>query len=49
MLMRMDVSINQGWDECFKDNNKIMAVVKRIHDLSPNLYMQTLAKLIIDK
>ncbi len=39
--MCMGVSINQGWDERFKDNNKIMAVVKRIHDLSPHLYMQS--------
>ncbi len=40
---------NQGQDVHFKDNNdKIMPVVKRFNDLSPYLYMQILAKLIID-
>ncbi len=46
----MDITINQGREERIKDNNdQIMAVMKRFNDLSPYLYMQTLAKLIIDK
>jgi hypothetical protein len=32
--------MDQDWGECFKDIDKIMAVVKIFHDLSPNLHMQ---------
>jgi hypothetical protein len=47
---RMDLFINQGRDERYKDHkDKLMAIVKRFHDLSPYLYRQTLAKLLIDK
>jgi hypothetical protein len=46
----MDITVNQGCDEHIKDNNdQIMAVIKRFDDLSPYLYMQTLAKMIINK
>jgi hypothetical protein len=46
----MDISVNQGQDECHKDHtDKLIAVVKRCQDLSPYLYLQTLAKLLIDK
>jgi hypothetical protein len=32
----MDFTVNQGWDEHFKDNNEnIMGVMKRYHDLYP--------------
>jgi hypothetical protein len=49
-VMGMDIPINQGQDERIKDNNEnTMAVLKRFVDLSQNLYMQTLAKVIIDK
>ena len=46
----MDLSVNQGRDERHKDHNdRLMAVMKRVQDLSPYLYMQTLAKQLIDK
>ena len=46
----MDNTVNQGRKNKIKENNeKIMAVVKRFTDLSPTLYMQTLARLICDK
>jgi hypothetical protein len=46
----MDISVNQGRDERHKDHtDKLIAVVKRCQDLSPYLYLQTLAKLLIDK
>jgi hypothetical protein len=46
----MDISVNQGRDERHKDHtDKLIAVVKRCQDLSPFLYLQTLAKLLIDK
>jgi hypothetical protein len=46
----MDISVNQGRDERYKDHeDKLVAVVKRFHDLSPYLSMLTLAKLLLDK
>jgi hypothetical protein len=46
----MDISVNQGRDEWHEDHiDKLIAVVKRCQDLSPYLYLQTLAKLLIDK
>ncbi len=48
--MGMDISVNQGRDERHEDHtDKLIAVVKRCQDLSPYLYLQTLAKLLIDK
>ena len=47
---RVDLTVNQGRDERAKDHHgRILAVIKRVDDLSPTMYMQTLAKLITDK
>jgi hypothetical protein len=46
----MNISVNQGRDEHHKYHmDKLIAVEKRCQDLSPYLYLQTLAKLLIDK
>jgi len=46
----VDLTVNPGRDQSVRDHHdKILSIMKRFADLTPSMYMHTLAKLIIDK
>jgi len=46
----VDLTVNQGHDKRARDHqDRILSMMKRSADLSPTMYMRTIAKLIIEK
>ena len=46
----VDLTVNQGRVDRVKDtNDRIISLVKMFNDLSPTMYLQTMAKLLCDK